>query len=526
MKVMKRLILLLVIIMLCAVGAICCGSPETTTPSSSVSASIPPTPQQTATEMQPQHGGTLRLVRSNGPANIGYPPNSDKFWSILITDRLIDWDIHGNYNPSLAESWDEDPVNKTLTWHLRKGVTFFDGTDFNADAVKWNIQRLIDLGQQQEAKYIDSMEVVDDYTLRMHLNTYTNQAVVNYGWVLQFSPTAIQKNGEKWAETNSVGVGPFKFVDFKRDDYCLVEKYDNYWRKGTPYLDSIKVITIPDPVTAAAMMEAGEADVWQNAAIQNAVDLENKGLKVNWGIGMFQGLWPNSKNPNSIYTNKKVREALECAINRPGLTQVIGFGHYEPLTQLAPKVSYGYIPGYDPRPYDPAKAKQLLAEAGFPDGFETSIMVRPAEQDIAAIIQADLKAVGIDAKLDVRDPAAFGAIFYAGKEWDALAVAMGGIDADYLTGILRHFGPTPMLMIAGLSKSPEFMALCDKALQEYDYEGKVAISQQLVRQAGEDAMVVPLFRTVNTCVYQKNVHTDYILIHDNHYFSYLDWIEK
>ncbi len=461
----------------------------------------------------------------------GYPPNDDRGpYNIPATDKLVTWDIDGNTIPVLAESWEGDPVNKTFTWHLRKGVKFDDGTTFNAEAARWNIQRLVDLGRQIEGDNIKSMDVVDDYTLRMNLKEYTNQAAINYGWVLMYSPTAIKINGDEWAKTHQVGVGPFRLVNWVRDVSVTFERVNNYWNKGYPYLDGIKFLTIPDTMTASAVMETGEADMWMGAGgtgapARNALDLENKGFKVNWGRGVLQNLFPNSKDPGSKYANKKVREALEYALDRPGIANGLGYGKFEPLTQMAPSGSTGYIPGYDPRPYNAEKARQLLAEAGYPNGFKTKILCQASNQELASAIQGYLLAVGIQAEVDLADSGRYYGEFY-GKGWSELAVGVQGNDCDYIVGFLRHYGPIPMLRITSLNKSPEFLALCDKAIHTYDAAGYKAVTQELVRQATEDAMVIPIYRTPGTLVMQKYVHSDILLVHAGEYHPYRSWMEK
>jgi peptide/nickel transport system substrate-binding protein len=477
------------------------------------------------------------MIRNYGPSGMGYPPDDDGYFRQFISERLFDWDKDQNNIPMLASSWDTDPVNNTITWHLQKGVKFQDGTDFNAQAVKWNIQRLIDLGLETGAKNIKSMDVLDDYTLRMNLVQLTTKSVINHGWAQQYSPTAYTNNGEEWAKTHQVGVGPFIFDSWERDNYANYKKDNNYWRgPGTyPYLDGINFRLIPDPVSASAMMEAGQADLWMDVPVKFAVDLEEKGFTVNWGPGFFWGLFPNSKDPNSIYTNKTVREALEYAIDRPALAKTMGYGKYEALTQLAHASSTGYNPGYDPRPYNPDKAKQLLAQAGYPNGFQTKILCTSQSQDTASAIQAYLAAVGINAKIDLADNARYYAEFMAGISpggagggFSDLAIGMTGIDTDFSITIDRHWGPTPMTGIISINgaKSPQFLALCDKLLTTFDPVELKKVTQETVKQASEDALAVPLYRAAYQTVMQKNVHSDNILITYVVWNLWKDWIGK
>ena len=332
----------------------------------------------------------------------------------------------------------------------------------------------------------------------------------------------------EWARTHCVGTGPFKLGEFKRDSKLTYIKNDNYWRKGYPYLDGMEIRYIPDVMTAAAMMEAGEADVWQDvSAIQNVLELEKKGFKVNWGPGMFWSLLPNSADPKSPFADKRVREAVEYALDRPAIADMIGYGKFEPLQQMATKNWPGFVPGYNPRPYNPEKAKKLLADAGYPKGFSTTILAFAGRgTDAGAAIQAYLAAVGIQAKLDLADLGRFyGSVF--GKGWNDLALGASGINPD-TTDLFIHFGPVPMTFRTGnIKKTPEYLYLCEEALQIYkDKPRYLEKIKEIVTKGGEDAMIVPLWRSAQAVVNQPYVHNSYGLIHIVVWQPYDNWMEK
>ncbi len=478
---------------------------------------------------QPVKGGTLRGVRDNFPKVLGYPPEmspTDTIFALPAVERLTNWDEKGNMVPELAESWSEDPQKKTITFHIRKGVKFHDGSPLNAEAVRWNLQMRLDKGRLTDGKYIKSMEVLDEHTLRIHVTSFNNLLAFDYGWQQMFSQKAFETNGIEWVRKNAIGTGPFKLVDFKRDVSVRYERNNDYWRKGTPYLDGIEVRYIPDVMTASAMMQAKEADVWMDVrAVQNVLDLEKKGLKLNWGPGMFWALLPNSNDVKSPYANKKVREAVEYALDRPAIAKMVGLGKFEALHQMAPSNWPGYVQGYNPRPYNPQKAKQLLAEAGYPNGFKTEVLAQVTQQDTAAAIQAYLAAVGIEAKLDIADPGRFNTkVFREG--WSHLAFAQSGINPD-ATDLFSHFGPEPLTYRSGnIKKSPEFLAACDAALHTYNRAEWIGKIKQIVRQGGEDAMVIPVYRSAHALVMQPYVHSEYIKIHTVYWHPYKDWMEK
>ena len=488
-------------------------------------------------EQKPQYGGTLRVLRPTFPRVIGYPNEFtpvDSICALPVIERLNEWDEKGHPIPVLAESWEGDPVKNTIIWHLRKGVKFHDGTDFNAEALRWNYQMAIDAKRQTDGKYVTSMEVLDEHTLKMNLSDYNYMMTLeNLSWRISISPTAFEKAGggdieksKEWARRNSVGTGPFKVVDFKRDTHIKYVRNDNYWRKGMPYLDGIESRFIPDPMTASAMIEAGEADMWMDVGdMESVLRLEKKGFKVNWRLQYVWTLLPNSSDPKSPYAKKKVREALEYAIDRPTMAKMIGLGKYEALNQIAPSFWPGHVPGYNPRPYNPEKAKQLLAEAGYPNGFKTAILTGERSRDGATAVKAYLEAIGLEVKLDVADMGRyFGSVF--GTGWSDLVFAAHGINPSG-TDIFIHFGPEPMTYRTGnIAKSPEYLKLCEEILHTYDEAQRVKKMEKLVVKFSEDAVVIPIYVSAQANVMAPYVHSNSGKIHSVIWYSYEDWMEK
>jgi ABC-type transport system substrate-binding protein len=282
-------------------------------------------------------------------------------------------------------------------------------------------------------------------------------------------------------------------------------------------------------MVAATMMEAGEADIWFSvSSVQDILDLQEQGLKINWGPGMFQTILYNSNDPNSPFADKRLREAVEYAINRTVLAEMLGQGLYEPLYQMASSTSPGYVEYYNPRLYDPDKARQLLAEAGFPYGFDTTLLITEAGIDAGSVIKAYLAEVGIEVELDVADlDRYFGSVFKTG--WAGMVYTASGINPS-ATDIFVHYGPSPMTFRTGnIWKSPEYLALCTEALDPTKYNSIVAALPKIkeaVRQAGEDAMILPIFRTAECAIMQTYVHTDYPLIHGIIWTPQDDWMEE
>ena len=486
---------------------------------------------------EPVYGGTLKCIAGAIPNVLGYGPEkapSDNFYMLPVIERLAEWgDDKGTMVGVLAESWDADPDALTFTWHLRKGVKFHDGTDWNAEACRWNFQLALDAQRLTDGQYIESFEIVDEHTLKMNLNKFAWNMLENWGLLSSISPTAFENSGAtqeeriEWARVNAVGTGAYTVDEWVRDDHITFVKNDNYWRKGFPYLDTIEIRYIPDPMVAAAAMEAGEADMWFAVSqVQNIVDLQEQGLKLNWGPGMFALILFDSSNPDSIFYDKKIREAVEYALDRPTIADMLGQGLYEPLHQMASSTWPGYVEGYDPRPYNPDKAKELLAEAGYANGFKTKLMITSTGADSGSAIKAYLGEVGIDVELDVADLGRyFGSVF--GTGYTDMVLSASGINPS-ATDLFVHYGPEPLTFRTGnIYKSPEYLALCEEALNPKYKSAAEAMSKikEAIRQGTEDAMIVPLWRTAEAGIMQVYVHSDYPLIHGINWSPYNDWME-
>jgi peptide/nickel transport system substrate-binding protein len=548
LKISKMVLIPISLLILMALLIVGCSTKTSTTTTTTAATSTTTTTAATTTKTTttapttaaPVTGGNLRIVAPSFASDLGYPPAmapADSIQMQPILERLCYWLPDGSQTGLLAASWDITPTS--LTWHLRQGVKFTDGTDFNAESLKWNYQLAIDTKRMTDVASLKSMEVLDTYTLRLNVTQYNQMMLTNYGWGQQISPTAYLTAGGTipsgsdnqksidWARLNPVGTGPFMLGGYTRDTVIKYVKNPNYWQKGYPYLDSMELRLIPDVMTAAATMEAGQADMWIDAAnVTSILGLESKGIVSNWGPGMFNLILYNSTSADSPTSKIGVRQAIETAINRPALADMLGSGKYEALTQMAPQKMPGYVAGFNPYPYDPAKAKQLLADAGYPNGFKTKMMITSGGTDAAAGIKAYLAAVGIDVTIDIADLGRyFGEVFGTGYT-DDMVLSASGINPDG-TDLFVHFARNPMTFrTANIYKSPAYLDLCDKALYATDTATSIGFIKQAVKQAGVDALFTPLYRSVDNAELQKYVHSDYFMIHGATWTPWDDWMDK
>ncbi|ALC88017.1 peptide ABC transporter substrate-binding protein [Bacillus sp. FJAT-22090] len=324
-------------------------------------------------------------------------------------------------NEGLATKWEPSEDGLTYTFTLREGVKFHDGTDFNAEAVVKNFERWANGSEDKfpyyasmfggfvgdESHVIESVTAEGDYTVIFKLKRaqapfLKNIAMSPFGIA---SPTALESAGDAFGD-NPVGTGPFKFVEWKRNDSITVEKFEDYWAEGLPKLDKVVFRSIPDNSARLNALLTGEIDLADGVNPADGATVEGDSTlqlfeRPSMNVG-YLGL--TSTRPP--FDNVKVRQAINHAIDKQAIVDAFFEGRAEVAKNPMPSSISGYnddIPGYE---YDPAKAKELLAEAGFADGFEMELWAMPVPRPympdgtkVAEAIQKNLEDIGVKAKI-------------------------------------------------------------------------------------------------------------------------------
>ena len=386
-------------------------SSTTAKPSTSAKAS--------STVVQPQTGGIYEVMLRNKSNVFGYPPRmvgAARDYAPPFFDRLLSVGDDGKYKQGLALSWDTSKDGKTITFKLRQGVTFHDGTPFNAQAVKANVDNLIP-PKATLLSGITSVDVVDDYTVKLNLPSYNNLILYHFAtnpvtWM--YSPEALNKNGADWATTHPVGTGPFMLKDYQPNTSITLVKNPNYWQKGLPYLDGIEINTVSDTMTQMLSLKSGQAHAIY-AAQAAAAQLRDVGYPLQMAPGALITMNFDIKN-SEYFSRPKVRQAIEYAIDKEAICSGPGQGLYEPMYQIASSTSPDYNKALKPRKYDPAKAKKLLTEAGYPNGFSFKVFVLDTQwRDGWVAVQSYLDKVGIKMEINYVNVSAFNLIRSGGK---------------------------------------------------------------------------------------------------------------
>lgn len=324
-----------------------------------------------------------------------------------LCDKLIDTNPKLELVPRLATSWTVSDEGKTVTFKLRQGVKFHDGTPFDAAAVKANIERAKTLKtsrRKSEVKSVASVEVIDPTTVAFKLTApdapLLAQLSDRAGMML--SPATFDKP----VGPHPVCSGPYKFVERVQNDRIVLERFADHWEKDKYHFDKVTFRIIPDSTVRLANLRSGQLDMIERLAASDVKSAKaDKALKVDNIVGLgYQGISINLNNGARSETplgkDKRVRQALSLAIDREALTQVVFEGLFEPTAQPFPPSSPYYDKSYPTPKRDVAKAKALLKEAGLDSfSFEMQVANSPVDQQVAQVIQAMVAEAGIDIKL-------------------------------------------------------------------------------------------------------------------------------
>ncbi len=447
---------------------------------------------------------------------------TENIFETLLNFGEQDTTIH----PGLAKEWEVSEDGLTYTFHLQEGVKFHDGTDFNAEAVVKNVERWKG-GAEEEFYYFHSMfkaegqdiiktvTAADEHTVVFELSRPQAPFLKNIAMsaFAIASPTAFESAGDAFGD-NPVGTGPFKFVEWKRNDSITVEKNPDYWQEGLPKLDKIIFRAIPDNSARLNALTTGEIDLADGINPSDAASIEsNADLQLierpSMNIG-YLGL-TNTRPP---FDNKLVRQAVNYAIDKQTIVDAFFEGRAEVAVNPMPSSISGYNEEIEGYPYDPEKAKQLLAEAGY-DGSEIELWAMPVPrpympdgQKVAEAIQKNLADVGIPSKI----------VTY---EWATYLEKANNGEADaFLLGWTGDNGDADNFIYTLLDKdnigsnnyayysSDEAHELLVAAQSEVDEEKRIALYKQAQEIIHEDAPWVPLAHSTPLLAAKKGV-TDY-----------------
>jgi peptide/nickel transport system substrate-binding protein len=383
------------------VGLVACGGSEPEL----VVGSVTPVP----TPASPL-AGTLTVGLSAGAESMDpFYVNQAAGWSVVhaLFDHLIDRDFEGNLVPGLALSWTAVGTS-TLVFELRQGVTFHNGEPFNAESVRFSVERMLaeeEAPNRSKFTAIDSVEVVDEYTVRFLLSQPDGTIFDSLTSRLAMLPPAYfdEVGVERFAGA-PVGTGPFRFVEWVPDDHVTLVANEDYWDggyKGRPQVETVTFRPIPEAATRLAELQTGGVDIVQDLSTDQIAAAESAGMTVvpHEAFQLSYVFFVADDETLPTY-DVRVRQALNYAVDVDAIIGNLMGGYGSRIASPIGPGYLGYNPDVEPYPYDPVRAAEYLAEAGIPSGFEVNLDVTTAARiDVIEAVAGYLSEVGVEATI-------------------------------------------------------------------------------------------------------------------------------
>lgn len=461
----------------------------------------------------PVTGGTLTM--SLGEDFVTFHPFYD-VTNIHIKPTFFEAPIRinddGEFEPWLAESWELAEDGLSVTLHLRQGVMFHNGREMTADDVVWSVDyaRNPDLGHHLSDRFQTSTgaEKIDDYTVRLTYSERTASQLDGIARLYIFPEEAAET-----LDTEPVGTGPFKFVEWIPGDSMTAERFEDYWREGLPYLDRVVVRPIPDEQARLVNLNSGSIDALMFVPLSEKAGLsEEEGLVVGEvppGFSFYAFLINVNAPP---FDDVRVRQAFQYAINRQEVADLAFHGQATPVLVPYAPTSWAYAPDLEEYyTYDPERARELLAEAGYPDGFSVQILVRGTggpHLDQAQVYQQQLAAIGVQAELVPTElpqywPQLFESNFsiVSHTTGDATVDPSGLFEGAACCRPFRNF-----FGIESQDWLPEYRDLIFQAREESDQEVRKGLYHDALQIFLEQAWTIPTVWEQSVYAHRDTVH--------------------
>jgi peptide/nickel transport system substrate-binding protein len=420
------------------------------------------------------------------------------FWMLYAMHDALVKPMPGNLMaPSLAESWTVSADQRVYEFKLRQGLTFHNGDPFTAEDVKFSFLRSKGCKALQEK--IAEVEIVEPSRVRFHLRepwpdfmTFYGTLVCGAGWIV---PKAyVEKVGDDGFKQHPIGLGPYKFVSHTPGVELIMEAFEGYWRK-MPHVKRLVFKSVPEANTRLAMLKKGEVDVAYllDAPMAEEVKRDPKlRLAFSGGIGIFFLDFFDMWDPKSPWHDKRVRQAASYAIDRPALSEAETLGASITTGDIVPR-NFEFALSIEPDPYDPARAKQLLAEAGYPNGFDAGELHQiPPYFSMGEAIANYLGAIGIKVRLRPMERAAFFSA-WATKKLRGVCVCAAAL---YGNAASRMSEVVPTWGTYAYGGWPDIDELFKQQERETDHHKREALLHQIQQLLHERVRFAPIWEYV------------------------------
>ena len=417
------------------------------------------------------------------------------FWVMYAMHDALVKPMPGNHlAPSLAESWTVSPDQRTYEFKLREGLTFHNGDPFTAEDVEFSFRRA--KGAKILQAKVREIVVVDRHRVRFQLQepwpdflTFYGTLATSAAWI---APRKyMEQVGVDGFKKAPVGLGPYRFVSHTPGVELVMEAFEGYWRK-TASVKRLVYKSVPEATTRLAMLKRGEVDIAYLLDAPMAADIKrdpNLRLAFSGAIGTFYLDFFEQWDPKSPWADRRVRLAASLAVDRRGLNEAENLGASRLTGNLVPRTFDFAIP-IEPHPYDPAKAKQLLAEAGYPNGFDAGdLHPWPPYFSVGESVNANLAAVGIRTRVRTMERAAFYAAL-ASKKLKGVCVC---IDAVYGNAASRLSQVVPADGAYAYGSDPDVEALYRQQARELDRKKRAQMLRQIQQLVHERVRFAPIY---------------------------------
>ncbi len=437
----------------------------------------------------------------------------------LIFDSLVHKDEHFNLQPWLAESWEQ---NNPLTWtfHIRHGVHFHNGQQLTAADVAWTLDSMRN-GSLLTAKAgnfatLDHIEVTDDYTVVLHLKRPDAALLFNLG----DGSIGIVPRGSGDMRAHPIGTGPFRFVSQVPDKEVILERNPVWWQTP-PIIHTVRFAVVPDDITRALELQKGSADAEINALTADMVEALRKNPRLVIESGPGTGLsYINFNTTDPLLRDRRVRQAIQCAIDRPLIVRTLWRGHAQLANSLLPPGHWAYTNASSSAAcssYNPARANQLLDSAGFPtrpNGIRLRLTMKTSTDEtmrlLAAIVQQQLRIVGIELDLRSSEFASFYSDVTRGSfQMYPLRWIGGNEDPDIFRYAYATASFPPRGANRGRYTNPQMDALIAAAGAESDQSARKTAYAQVQQQLAADLPTIDLWYLDAVVIHSRrliNVH--------------------
>lgn len=399
--------------------------------------------------------------------------------------------------PTLASGYTVSDDGLVYTIKIREGINFQDGTPLNANAVKYNLDRVMDeknnLRRRRNFVAVDKVEVSGDYEVKIILKQPFAPMLNRIASLKIISPAALEKYGAQGIITNPVGTGPYKYENWTQGDKLVVEKNDAYWGEKAK-IDTITFRPVMENGSRIAMLQTGEADFIYPMPTEQVKRVEkSKDIEVMKGVSTITR-YVTLNTKKDIFANKKVRQAINYAVNKKAYAGVVRSGYLVPLTSPVPETLEYHTP-LTPYTFDIAKAKELMKEGGYPDGFKATIWGSNNTEDMKGMqfIHQQLAQIGINVEvMPMEEGTLSNSIYNVQKPEDATInmwyVNWSSFDIDGATKNLFHseFAP-PISANTAYYDNKKVDELLEKGATEVDPKKRGTIYADLQKTIWEDA---------------------------------------